>query len=149
MISYSEMAILKFFSDRIICYQCRSVSGMIGALRGMIVNWSSRTQKVVTLSSTESDYITLGECGQQLKIIWEGYWDYLLPTLYMSIQLYKLRFIQYIYDKYEYVICIYVFPLIIYRYILLCISTYGMPTRIIIFIFSLTFIPQRLIIFND
>ena len=30
-------------------------------------------------------------------------WDYLLPTLYMSIQLYKLGFIQYIYDEYEYI----------------------------------------------
>ena len=76
-------------------------------------------------------------------------WDYLLPTLYMSIQLYKLRFIQNIYDKYEYMICINVFPLIIYRYMLLCISTYGMLIWIIIFIFSLFFILQRLIISNS
>ena len=86
--------------------------------------------------------------SQIINVCRHNCWDYLLPTLYMSIQLCKLRFIQYIFDKYEYVICIYVIPLIIYRYIILCISTYGMPTRIIIFIFSLTFIPQRLIIFN-
>ena len=55
-------------------------------------------------------------------------WDYLLPTLYMSIQPDKLGFIQYIYDKYEYIICINVFTLIIYRYMLSCISTYGLST---------------------
>ena len=42
---------------------------MIGTLGGMIVNWSSRTQKVATLGSTESEYIALGECGQELKFI--------------------------------------------------------------------------------
>ena len=41
--------------------QCRSVSGMIGSLGELIVNWSSRTQKVATLSSTESEYIALIE----------------------------------------------------------------------------------------
>ena len=49
--------------------QCRSVSGMIGTLGELIVNWSSRTQKVATLSSTESEYMALGECGQELKFI--------------------------------------------------------------------------------
>ena len=47
----------------------RSVSGMISTIGGMIVNWSSRTQKIVTLSSTESEYVALGECGQELKFI--------------------------------------------------------------------------------
>ena len=47
----------------------RSISGMIGTLGGMIVSWSSRTQKITTLSSTESEYIALGECGQELKFI--------------------------------------------------------------------------------
>ena len=45
----------------------RSVSGMISSIGGLIVNWSSRTQKVCTLSSAESEYIALGECGQELK----------------------------------------------------------------------------------
>ena len=49
--------------------QRRSTRGMIGTLGGMIVNWSSRTQKVATLSSTESEYMALGECGQELKFI--------------------------------------------------------------------------------
>lgn len=42
---------------------------MISTIGGMIVNWSSRTQKIVTLSSTESEYVALGECGQELKFI--------------------------------------------------------------------------------
>ncbi len=42
---------------------------MIGTLGGMIVNWSLCTQKIAMLSSTESEYITLGECGQELKFI--------------------------------------------------------------------------------
>ena len=47
----------------------RSISGMIGTLGGMIVSWSSRTQKITTLSSTESEYIALDKCGQELKFI--------------------------------------------------------------------------------
>ena len=39
----------------------------------------------------------------------------------MSIQPDKLGFIQYIYDKYEHTICINVFTLIIYWYMLSCI----------------------------
>ena len=35
----------------------------------MIVNWSSRTQKIATLSSIESECIVLGECGQDFKYI--------------------------------------------------------------------------------
>ena len=49
--------------------QRRSVSSMIDTLGGMTVNWSSCTQKVATLSSTESEYTALGECGQKLKFI--------------------------------------------------------------------------------
>ena len=47
----------------------RSVSGMVGSIGGMVINWSSRTQKVCTLSSAESEYISLGECGQDLKFV--------------------------------------------------------------------------------
>ena len=47
----------------------RSVSGMISSVGGMIVNWASRTQKICTLSSAESEYIALGECGQDLKFV--------------------------------------------------------------------------------
>ena len=47
----------------------KSVSGMIGTLRGMMTNWSSRTIKTTALSSTESEYIALGECGQELKFM--------------------------------------------------------------------------------
>ena len=47
----------------------RSVSGMICTLGGLVVNWSSRTLKTCTLSSTESEYVALGECGQDLKFV--------------------------------------------------------------------------------
>ena len=47
----------------------RSVSGMICTLGGLVVNWSSRTQKTCTLSSTESEYVALEECGQDLKFV--------------------------------------------------------------------------------
>ena len=47
----------------------RSVSGMICTIGGLLINWSSRTQKVCTLSSAESEYISLGECGQDLKFV--------------------------------------------------------------------------------
>ena len=42
---------------------------MICTVGGLVVNWSSRTQKTTTLSSTESEYIALGECGQDLKFV--------------------------------------------------------------------------------
>ena len=47
----------------------KSVGGMIGTLGGMITNWSSRTIKTTALSSTESKYIALGECGQEMKFM--------------------------------------------------------------------------------
>ena len=47
----------------------KSVSGMIGTLGGMMTNWSSRTIKTTALSSTESEYIAIGECGQELKFM--------------------------------------------------------------------------------
>ena len=47
----------------------RSVSGMVCTLGGLVVNCSSRTQKTCTLSSTESEYVALGECGQDLKFV--------------------------------------------------------------------------------
>ena len=47
----------------------RSVSGIIFTVGGLVVNWSSCTQKTTTLSSTESEYIALGECGQDLKFV--------------------------------------------------------------------------------
>ena len=35
----------------------RSGSGMVGSVGDMVINWSSRTQKVCTLISDESEYI--------------------------------------------------------------------------------------------
>ena len=48
----------------------RSVSELISTVGGMIANWISRTQKIVTLRLTESEYVALGECGQELKYVY-------------------------------------------------------------------------------
>ena len=50
-------------------YAKKSVSGMIGTIGGMMTSWSSRTIKTTTLSSTESEYVALSECGQELKFV--------------------------------------------------------------------------------
>ena len=50
-------------------YGVKSVSGMICTIGGTVVSWSSRTQKITTLSSTEAEYIALGECAQELKFV--------------------------------------------------------------------------------
>ena len=50
-------------------YGVRSVSGNICTVGGTVTSWSSRTQKITTLSSTESEYVALGECGQELKFV--------------------------------------------------------------------------------
>ena len=47
----------------------RSVSGMILLISGMMVYWSSCTQKFTVLISVESENVELGECGQELKLI--------------------------------------------------------------------------------
>ena len=50
-------------------YGVKSVSGSICTIGGIVTDWGSRTQKITTLSSTESEYIALGECGQDLKFV--------------------------------------------------------------------------------
>ena len=50
-------------------YGKKSVSGMIGTLGGLMTSWCSRTIKTTTLSSTESEYVALSECGQELKFV--------------------------------------------------------------------------------
>ena len=42
---------------------------MIGTLGGLMTSWCSRTIKTTTLSSTESEYVALSECGQELKFV--------------------------------------------------------------------------------
>ena len=45
----------------------RSVSGYIATIGGMISGWKSKTQSVVTLSSTEEEYVALTLCVQESK----------------------------------------------------------------------------------
>ena len=45
----------------------RSVGGIICTVGGLVVNWSSRTQKTCTLNSAKSEYVALREYGQDLK----------------------------------------------------------------------------------
>jgi hypothetical protein len=47
----------------------RSVSGHIYTLGGMLVGWMSKTQASVTLSSTESEYVSLSMCAQEVLFI--------------------------------------------------------------------------------
>ena len=50
-------------------YGVKSVSGTICTVGGTITSWSSRTQKITTLSSTEAEYVALSECSQELKFV--------------------------------------------------------------------------------
>ena len=48
-------------------YDRRSVSGMIYTLGGCIVNWGSSTQKLVTLSTAEMEYLVVTPTVQEIK----------------------------------------------------------------------------------
>lgn len=50
-------------------YGVKSVSGNVCTVGGTVTSWGSRTQRITTLSSTESEYVALGECGQELKFV--------------------------------------------------------------------------------
>ena len=42
----------------------------MNTLGGSLLNWSSKKQRIVTLSSTEAEYIALSECAQEMKFEW-------------------------------------------------------------------------------
>ena len=47
----------------------KSISGTVTSLGGTIVSWSSTTQKTVTLSSCESEYVALASAAKELLFI--------------------------------------------------------------------------------
>ncbi|MFM8621801.1 MAG: reverse transcriptase domain-containing protein, partial [Holophagaceae bacterium] len=47
----------------------KSVSGYVLTLGGCLVNWSSKTQPTVALSSTEAEYIAASTCATEIKYI--------------------------------------------------------------------------------
>ena len=47
----------------------KSISGMIHTIGGMLLNWCSRKQKIVTLSSTKAEYVALSE-SQETQFEW-------------------------------------------------------------------------------
>ena len=57
----------------------RSVSGTVITLGGTAVSWASSTQRCVTLSRAEAEYVALGEgvkealfTGAKLSFIWQS-----------------------------------------------------------------------------
>ena len=46
-----------------------SVSGFVMFLNGAIINWRSRAQRNVTLSSGESEYVSLSDCVKEIKFV--------------------------------------------------------------------------------
>ena len=45
----------------------KSTSGMVITVNGSIVAWASKKQTSIALSSTESEYIALSQCGKEVK----------------------------------------------------------------------------------
>ena len=48
-------------------YDRRSVSGMIYTLGGCIINWGSNTQRLVTLSTAEMEFVVFTQAVQEIK----------------------------------------------------------------------------------
>jgi hypothetical protein len=59
-----------------------SVTGFIICLLNAPICWSSKSQKGVTLSSTEAEYVTISEAVKELKFIY-----YLLCDLHIKVNL--------------------------------------------------------------
>jgi hypothetical protein len=59
-----------------------SVTGFIIYLLNVPICWCSKSQKDVTLSSTEAEYVTISEAVKELKFIY-----YLLNDLHIKVTL--------------------------------------------------------------
>ena len=46
-----------------------SVSGLLDTIGGTLLTCSSKTQRTVTLSRTEVEYVALSECAQEVKFV--------------------------------------------------------------------------------
>ena len=57
----------------------RSVSGGVVMCGGAAVSWFSRTQKCVTLSTTEAEYVAMSECVKE-AIFMRHVWCFILPA---------------------------------------------------------------------
>ena len=60
----------------------RSVSGGVIMCGGASVCWFSRTQKCVTLSTTEAEYVALGDAVKELLFL-RQVWRFMLPSKVM------------------------------------------------------------------
>ena len=49
----------------------KSVSGFVLYLCGVPISWQSKGQKLVTLSSTEAEYISLSETAKEVKFVYQ------------------------------------------------------------------------------
>ena len=47
----------------------KSVSGLVDTLGGTLLTCSSKTQRTVTLISTEAEYVALSTCAQEVKFV--------------------------------------------------------------------------------
>jgi hypothetical protein len=65
----------------------RSIAGMIVTVGGSLVQWMSKMEATVALSSTEAEYIAMSMCSQEVKFVnmilmeLEGYNKMLLPSV--------------------------------------------------------------------
>ena len=62
----------------------RSVSGCVVMCCGGVIAWFSRTQKCVTLSTTEAEYVALGDAVKELLFI-RQVWLFFLPSAPMPL----------------------------------------------------------------
>ena len=82
-VAYADSAYSSKADDR------RSVSGGVVMYAGAAVTWFSRTQRCVTLSTTESEYVVLGDCIKETLFV-RGVLELLVPyTTFRPVRVYE------------------------------------------------------------